>query len=202
MLKYQICKISIDKEGQYKLYDFENNEISSTNAMNRRYRRARKNRIAEEGVSVVWILLALDTSGKEKYLQVGQSKNLTRMLSGDIGIDVGEILNKNGKFDGTKYSKLAKKYNTLVFCEVDLAKYFLEELELKMSIPTNEDLKKVYWAIKAACVEGKIAAENDCIKKEGEDCYEMWNPSPTGLDGYFFSYFKNRNCIYSKYTNN
>ncbi len=186
--KYQICKILIDKDNGKKIwYDCQDEEIKSTNAMNRHYRRKRKENILEEDVSTVWILSAREKDKKQNYIQVGRSKNLKRMLSGDIRLDVKEIINTNNEFGGTKYNKLIEKYSELIFFEVDLEKYFFNNFTV--NIPEDTNLKKIYWSIIAAWAEGKIAAENNC-KKDSIDDDRMWNPSPDGLDGYFYSYYR------------
>ena len=188
----EICKIIIEKNTENNtekktLYDCNNQEIKTTNTMNRRYRTKRKNFISEENVAVVWILLAIDESEKEHYIQVGQNRNLTRMLSGDIGPDINEILNNRNK-----YSDLTSKYNTLIFYEINLSKYLVNIFDKDIPlIPSDDNFKKIYWTIIASCAEGKLAAEYKC-KKEGKTDTRMWNPSPTGLDGYFYLYYNSK----------
>lgn len=187
---YKICSIEVEENNKMTLHDCNGNEIKSTNVMNRRYRKSRRLRSTEEDNPVVWVLIGKDIIPQEKYLQVGQSKNLTRMLSGDIRPDVNEILSKNGRCNGSKYSKLASKYSKLTFYEIDFEDYDLAEVDFVGNMPQDEDLKKAYLSMKASFIEGKIAAEKCCGAKENGG--GIWNASPSGLDGYFYSYFKNK----------
>lgn len=193
MTRYQICKIEKTENG-IRFLDWKNDLINYTNAMHKRYREFVDTLVYNIEDPKVWVLVACGDDGTDKYLQVGKSKNLTRMLSGDVGPDAKEILNIDGKYNETKYGRLTKKYNTLIFYEVDIVEYDLEEIFKGISVPAkNESLRKAFLDIKAACIEGKIAAENNCHKKSNrDDCFEMWSESPTGLDGYFYDYYKNK----------
>ncbi len=183
---YKICSIKVGKNNKMTLRDCNGIEVKSTNAMNRHYRKSRLLHNIEDDNPVVWVLIGENRNVKEKYLQVGQSKNLTRMLSGDIRPDVNEILSKSG----SKYSDLASKYSKLAFYEIEFKDYDLEEIDFIGNMPQDEELKKAYLSMKASFIEGKIAAEKCCGAKGVED--GIWNASPSGLDGYFYSYFKNK----------
>lgn len=190
MTKYLICTIRIENNIM-KLYDGNRQEIdsNSTRSLNINYRRKRKIRTEDDESPVVWVLVGKNMPDEEVYLQVGQSKNLTRMLSNDIRKDVNELLDEKLNEESSKYKKLLGKYTQLEFYEIDLDAYDYEDF-IEKNIPEDENLKKVYLTIRAAYVEGKIAAEKNCKEKNSE--HGIWNPSPIGLDGYFYMYFKNK----------
>ena len=183
---YQICKIEF-KDNAHFLLDCNNSIIRSTNAMNRRYRIVRRQTILEEDMALVWILTGIHKDSKEKkIIQVGQCKNLTQMLSGDIRKDIKKIINA-GNSDN-KYSKLHKEFTELSFYEVELDDFDIGAIGVKLIFPEDTLFKKIERAIKAAYVEAMIAFVNDCLFTES-GC-GIWNPSTIGLDGYFYSYFE------------
>jgi len=67
---YKICSIEVEENNKMTLRDCNDNEIKSTNAMNRHYRKSRRLRSTEEDNPVVWVLIGKDIIVQEKYLQV------------------------------------------------------------------------------------------------------------------------------------
>ena len=186
--KYLICRIKYDGESPF-FYDCKNLEIKSTNAMNMRYRKARRQIVTEEDGATIWILTGiLKQDGEEKLIQVGQCKNLTQMLSGDIRKDVRQIISENDP--NGKYSTLRQEYKELFFYEVELDDFDICDIGVKLCFPIDTILKRAERAIKAAYVEGMIASQNNCLKNKS--VYGIWNPSTIGLDGYFYSYFESK----------
>lgn len=134
--------------------------------------------IGEKNLSVIWILVGCK-DGEEKVLQVGRNKNLQLMLR-EISIDTHKITAD----DNNKYSKL--DYNTLSFYQVDIDHY-LDKCEdiyinqiLNPKAPQDEALKSVYYNVKAAYVEGKLASLQRA---------ELWHSSG-GIDGDIYQFYK------------
>lgn len=127
----------------------------------------------------VWILIG-QNDGEEKLLQVGRNKSSEHMLRGDISIDARHIIEGGDN----KYSKL--DYSILSFYQVDIDLYLDEDKDifkiLNRDVPQNEALVAAYYNIKAAYVEGKLAALS-------EQRPVLWNPSG-GIDGDFHRYFQ------------
>lgn len=191
MEKYLVCSIEIDDYGNTTFFDCCGNEIKSKNtkSMNEHYREERRSVFRQDDVPVVWVLVG-KRGNEERCLQVGQSKNLTRMLSNDIRKDVNEILFDEYPKEKNlpKYKALTEKYQKLEFYEVDINSVDVEETIWNYTFYEDDNLKKVYLTILASYVEAKIAVEEECAAEESED--GLWNPSPTGVDGYFYDYLK------------
>lgn len=159
--------------------------------MNRRYRKKRAVRTDNTNTPIVWMLIGKNEMNEEICLQVGRNKNLQRMLSTDIRLDVHEI--RSGD-ENTKYGQLVKEYRALEFYEIDIDNYLKEDdvfCKCFGQIPQNEYLASAYFTLRAAYVEGKVVAEYGCRKEK--DNGRMWCPSPDGLDGSFYEYWKKVN---------
>ena len=161
-----IQEFSIEERKTIKYFYTINNEFRNTYNIKKVY-----------DLATVLILVGRK-DGKEKILQVGRNKSFKNMLNGDINFDARYIIQGSDN----KYSKL--NYDTLSFYQVDIDSY-LEGDEhifeiLNGEVPQNEVLKAAYYNIKAAYVEGKLAALENA---------DLWNPSG-GIDGYIYQHFQ------------
>lgn len=181
--KYKkICSIVKSETGDWDFFDYNGDSLPKpsetaifTSAMKRRYLKT-KSRI---DISIVWVLVGFDDENKITWEQVGRTKDIINALN-EIREDIKEFYS-----NGNKYAELkAKKYKKLVFYEVDIDNYLMDDLEFKnisREVPKNKELELAYYYVRAAYVEGKIGYDTSAC---------MYNPST--LDGYFYSYLKNK----------
>lgn len=142
----------------------------------------RKNYYAEDlfYLSSVWLLIGIKDK-EEILLQVGRSKSSVHMLTDDIAVDARYII------EGGDNNYASLDFDILSFYQIDIDSYLNETNDqaifeiLREKAPDDPDLKSAYYRIKAAYVEGKIAA----LRKA-----KIWNPSG-GMDGDFYHYNMN-----------
>lgn len=134
---------------------------------------------------VIWLLCG-ETKDEEVVIQIGRSKSLKSMFK-ELNRNRYQIISRTGKYKNAGDSLYNSTYSALTFYELNINSYLENEKEaadlLPETAPQNRNLNFSYLKIRASYAEGKLAYETNANK-------QMWRPSPTGIDGDIFEYFK------------